>query len=88
VRRQQLVRHHLVHCYMQPRVNGLAVEHHVVITLQRIRKLAMPRLNQQRALILLAPVQQFEVESLVGPVCRGNRPRVLHGCDGPPKLRP
>jgi len=56
---------------MQPRVNRLAAEHHVVITLQRIRKLPVPRLNQHRALILLAPVQQFEVESPVGPVCRG-----------------
>jgi hypothetical protein len=60
---------------MQPRVNRLAAEHHVVITLQRIRKLPVPRLNQHRALILLAPVQQFEVESPVGPMRSGKRPR-------------
>jgi hypothetical protein len=71
---QQLVGHYLMHGHMQPLADGLAVENHVVITLQRVCELRVPRLDQQRALILAARVQQFEVESLVGPVCRGKRP--------------
>ncbi|MGO9080213.1 MAG: hypothetical protein ACLQDY_14400, partial [Streptosporangiaceae bacterium] len=50
---------------------------HVVITAQRVCELRVPRLDQQRALILVSRVQQFEVESLAGPVLAApsHRPR-------------
>src|SRR5262249_2594906 len=44
-------------------------------TLQGVCELRMERLNEQRALVLIAWVQQLEVEFLVNPVRRGNRPR-------------
>jgi hypothetical protein len=72
---QQLVRHDLVHCYVQPRVDGLAIDDHIFIAAQRVCEFRMLRLDQERALVLVAWVQQLEIESLIDPVRRGDRPR-------------
>jgi hypothetical protein len=60
-----------VHGHVQPRVDGLAIDDHVVLTVQRVRELQVQRLDQHRAVVLVARIQQLEVESLVGPVRRG-----------------
>jgi len=72
---QQLVRHHLVHCHVQPRVDGLAVDDHVFLTVQGVRELQVQRLDQNCALVLVARIKQLEVESSVDPVRTGKRPR-------------
>src|SRR5262249_17740390 len=72
---QQLVRHHLVHRHVQPRVDGLAIDDHVVFTLEGISELRVERLKEQRALVRIARVQQLQIEFLVNPVRRGNHPR-------------
>ena len=60
---------------MQPRVNGLAIDDHVFVAAQRGCEFRMLRLDQERALVLVAWVQQLQIESLVDPVRPGDRPR-------------
>ena len=60
---------------MQPRVDGLAVDDHVFLTVQRVGEFWVQCLDQHGALVLVARFQQLKVESLVGPVRTGKRPR-------------
>jgi hypothetical protein len=51
-----------VHRHVQPRVDGLAFDDHVVFALQGVCELRVECLNEQRALVFLGWVQQLEIE--------------------------
>jgi len=61
---------------MQPRIDGLTIDDHAFIATERVCELRMLRLDQEPALVLVAWVQQLEIQSLVdlrvfGSVARG-----------------
>jgi len=72
---QQLIRDDLVHRDVQPRAERLAVGSHLLIALKRIFEFCVLRLEQEGEFVLVVRIQQFEVESLVGAVPCGYRPR-------------
>jgi Protein of unknown function (DUF3018) len=62
-----------VHRHVQPRAERLTLDDHLLAAPQRGGELGVPRLDQQRHLILIRRIQQFELEATVAAVPGGHR---------------
>src|SRR5215470_14142763 len=58
----------MVHRDVQPRVDGLTADDHVLTGLERVVIVLVPRLDQDHQLVVVARIQQLQVYPPVGAV--------------------